>query len=71
MKYILITLAAGVLLLSLAPWATRIRIFEFLDFQKFVGRIDEKFEETKKKIQTVLNNQVARQLVVNSVTQPQ
>jgi hypothetical protein len=37
MKDILVTLAAGVLLLSLAPLATRIRIFELQIFKNCVS----------------------------------
>lgn len=90
MKYVLVTIAAGVLLaividswfvkgqapskvligavliLALTPLASRIKIFDFIDFRKSVDRLDGELTETRKEIATVSTNLQNLQLGIST-----
>ncbi len=63
------TLLAAMLVLVLAPLASKIKVFDFLEFQKSVDRIDEDLTATKEEIATVANNLQVLQLGINTVSE--
>ena len=57
------------LVLVLAPLASKIKVFEFLEFQKSVDRIDGELAANREEITTVANNLQVLQLNINTVSE--